>query len=56
MARAIFAGGMTDPLKAPLSNLENGKLTKPKRSGKHACAVFADEATRIQVLRAAATA
>jgi arylsulfatase A-like enzyme len=45
-ARAIFAGGMTDPLKAPLSNLEDGKLTKPKQSAKHACAVFADEAVR----------
>jgi arylsulfatase A-like enzyme len=45
-ARAIFAGGMTDPLKAPLSNLEDGKLTKPRRSAKHACAVFADEAVR----------
>jgi len=45
-ARAIFAGGMTDPLKAPLSNLEDGKLTKPKRAAKHACAVFSDEAVR----------
>ncbi len=45
-ARAIFAGGMTDPLKAPLSNLQDGKLTEPKRAGKHACAAFADEAVR----------
>jgi arylsulfatase A-like enzyme len=45
-ARAIFAGGMTDLLKAPLSNLENGKLTEPKRSAKHACEAFADEALR----------
>ena len=45
-ARAIFAGGMTDPLKAPLSNMVNGKLTEPKHSAKHACAVFADEAVR----------
>ena len=37
---------MTDPLKAPLSDLENGKLTQPKLSAKHACAVFADEAVR----------
>jgi arylsulfatase A-like enzyme len=45
-ARGIFAGGMTDPLHAPLSDLENGKLTEPKRASKHACAVFADEAVR----------
>ena len=45
-ARAIFAGGMTDPLKAPLSDMVDGKLTEPKRSAKHACAVFADEAVR----------
>ena len=46
-ARSIFAGGMAaNPLKAPLGNLENGKLTAPKLSTKHACAVFADEAVR----------
>jgi arylsulfatase A-like enzyme len=45
-ARAIFSGGMTDPLKAPLSDMVNGKLTEPKQSAKHACAVFADEAVR----------
>jgi arylsulfatase A-like enzyme len=45
-ARAIFAGGMTDPLKAPLSDMVNGKLTEPKQSAKHAGAVFADEAVR----------
>jgi hypothetical protein len=39
-ARSIFAGGMTDPLHAPLSNLEQGKLTAPKFSRKHACQVF----------------
>jgi len=43
-ARAIFSGGMADPLKAPLSDMEDGKLTKPQPSSKHACAVFADEA------------
>ena len=46
LARAIFSGGMTDPLKAPLSDMVNGKLTEPKPSAKHACAVFADEAVR----------
>ncbi len=45
-ARAIFAGGMTDPLKAPLSDLENGKLTEPQLCPKHACEAFADEAVR----------
>lgn len=45
-ARAIFAGGMTDPLKARLSNLAAGKLTKPEPASKHACEVFADEAIR----------
>jgi len=37
IARSIFAGGMTDPLKAKLSDLKDGALT---------CAVFADEAIR----------
>jgi arylsulfatase A-like enzyme len=45
-ARSIFAGGMTDPLKAPLSDMVNGKLTDPKVAPKHAGAVFADEAVR----------
>jgi arylsulfatase A-like enzyme len=45
-ARAIFAGGMTDPLKAPLSDMVGGKLTEPKVAPKHAGAVFADEAVR----------
>src|SRR5262245_16355911 len=42
-ARSIFAGGMTDPLNAPLSDLENGGLTTPKKAPKHACEQFADE-------------
>ena len=42
-ARAMFTGGMTDPMKAPLSNLENGRLTKTQISPQHACAAFADE-------------
>jgi arylsulfatase A-like enzyme len=37
---------MTDPLKAPLSDMVNGKLTDPKVAPKHAGAVFADEAVR----------
>jgi arylsulfatase A-like enzyme len=46
IARSVFSGGMTDPLKAKLSNLENGKLTPPVISPKHACQTFADEAIR----------
>ncbi|MEI7954387.1 MAG: sulfatase-like hydrolase/transferase [Verrucomicrobiota bacterium] len=43
-ARAVFVGGMTDPLKASLCNVTDGKLTNSKPAAKHACAVFADEA------------
>jgi arylsulfatase A-like enzyme len=43
-ARAMFTGGMTDPLKAPLANLVNGKMTPPQVDSRHACAAFADEA------------
>jgi arylsulfatase A-like enzyme len=46
IGRSIFAGGMTDPMKAKLSDLADGKLTTPKLAPKHACAVFADEAIR----------
>ncbi len=45
-ARSIFAGGMANPLQAPLSDLENGGLTKPKNASKHACEQFADEAVQ----------
>jgi arylsulfatase A-like enzyme len=45
-ARAVFAGGMTDPLKAKLSNMVDGKLTPPQFAAKHACEVFADEAIK----------
>jgi arylsulfatase A-like enzyme len=45
-ARGVFAGGMTDPLKARLSDLVDGKLSPPKLAPKHACEVFADEAIR----------
>lgn len=43
-ANSIFAGGMTNPLEAKLSQVVNGKLTKPVLAPKHACEVFADEA------------
>ncbi len=41
--RSLFTGGMTNPLKAPLSNLEKGALTKAEVSPKHACEAFTDE-------------
>ncbi len=43
-ARSVFTGGMTDPLKAKLGHLENGAMTPPQLSERHACAAFADEA------------
>ena len=42
-ARQLFTGGMTNPLKAPLADLENGKMGPTTVSPKHACEVFADE-------------
>ena len=49
IARSVFAGGMTNPMKAKLSDLKNGKLTPPRLATKHACAVFADEAIRFLI-------
>lgn len=43
-ARSMFTGGMTDPLKAKLGDLVDGKMQPPKVAAKHACEVFADEA------------
>lgn len=43
-ARAVFSGGMGDPMHTPLRNLEDGVLRKPFTPAKHACEVFADEA------------
>ncbi len=45
-ARAILPQGMTNPMKAKLSDMENGKLTEAKLAPKHACEMFADEAVR----------
>jgi arylsulfatase A-like enzyme len=42
-ARQLFTGGMTDPLRAPLSNLEHGKIGPAKIFPRHACATFAEE-------------
>lgn len=46
VGRAIFAGGMTNPMKAKLSDLVDGKLAEPKLAPKHACEVFGDETIR----------
>ncbi len=46
IARSVFTGGMTNPLQAPLRDLENGQLSPPKISPQHACATFADETIR----------
>ena len=45
-ARQLFTGGMTNPMKAPLANLENGKMGPTTVSPQHACAAFADETIR----------
>ena len=45
-ARSVFAGGMTNPMNARLSNMTDGKLDKAQLAPKHACEVFADEAIR----------
>lgn len=46
IGRSLFTGGMSNPLKAPLADLVDGKLTRPHVSDRHACEVFADEAIR----------
>ncbi len=46
IARSVFAGGMTNPMQAKLSDMVDGKLGKPQLARRHACAVFADEAIR----------
>ena len=46
VARSMFLGGMTNPMKANLSDVEEGRVGAAKVSSKHACEVFADEAIR----------
>jgi arylsulfatase A-like enzyme len=46
IARSVFVGGMTNPLRAQLSDLRNGKMTEPRTVSKHACEAFADETIR----------
>ena len=45
-ARAIFAGGMADPMKVKLRDLSGDKLGPAQAKGKHVCAAFADETIR----------
>lgn len=44
IGRSIFAGGMTNPLQAKLSDVADHKLTAPSLSKRHACAAFSDAA------------
>jgi arylsulfatase A-like enzyme len=46
VARSMFLGGMTNPMKAKLSDVAEGRVGAAKVSSKHACEVFADEAIR----------
>jgi arylsulfatase A-like enzyme len=43
-AKQVFVGGMTDPMKAQLGDVKDGKLSPPEIGKKHACEIFADEA------------
>jgi arylsulfatase A-like enzyme len=42
-ARQLFTGGMTDPLKARLSDFEGGTMLPARLGPQHACAIFTDE-------------
>jgi arylsulfatase A-like enzyme len=46
IARSMFTGGMSDPMKAPLTTFANGIAGQPEISRQHACAVFVDETLR----------
>jgi len=46
IARSVFVGGMTDPMRAKLGDMKDGRLGKPQIAPKHACEIFADEAIR----------
>lgn len=45
-ARSMLMAGMTNPLKARLSDLDDGKVGPARLAPKHACEMFADEAIR----------
>jgi arylsulfatase A-like enzyme len=40
---SIFPGGMTNPLRARLSQFHDGKLTQPAVTSRHACETFTDD-------------
>ncbi len=42
-ARAMFTGGMTNPLHAELHDVRDGRVTPGRISEQHACAAFADQ-------------
>ena len=43
-AKALFVGGMVNPMRAPISDMmPDGKLTTPKTSSKHLCESSTDE-------------
>jgi arylsulfatase A-like enzyme len=46
IARSLFTGGMTNPMKAPLTSFSGGQPGKPETAPQHACAVFTDETIR----------
>jgi arylsulfatase A-like enzyme len=45
-ARAVFIGGMTNPMHAELHDLASGQLVTRPPAHQHACATFADEAIK----------
>jgi arylsulfatase A-like enzyme len=46
IARSMFKGGMTKPMKGELRDVVGGKLEAPRASTKHACEIFSDETVR----------
>lgn len=46
VARGMFMGGMTDPMKSKLSEVVEGKVQAPVATRKHACEAFTDETVR----------
>ena len=46
IARAVFIGGMIDPLNAKLSDMVNGRMRRPTVGERHSCAIFAEETMR----------
>ena len=45
VAKKVFTGGMSDPLKIPLSDYVDGKMAAPTiQKNKHGCEIFSEEA------------